>query len=78
MMVIFTGVQQCMVYYVIALYILFNSWFEGIPTYPDAGRSWAIVDKFKVNSVYTAPTLIRTLMKFVLCYCFVYSLQLLV
>jgi acetyl-CoA synthetase len=36
--------------------------FEGIPTYPDAGRSWAIVDKYKVNIYYTAPTAIRSLM----------------
>ena len=36
--------------------------FEGIPTYPDAGRLWDIVDKFKVNILYTAPTAIRSLM----------------
>ena len=36
--------------------------FEGIPTYPDAGRFWEIVDKFKVNILYTAPTAIRSLM----------------
>jgi acetyl-CoA synthetase len=36
--------------------------FEGIPTYPDAGRSWAIIDKYKVNIYYTAPTAIRSLM----------------
>lgn len=35
--------------------------FEGIPTYPDAGRFWAIVDKYKVNQFYTAPTAIRAL-----------------
>ncbi len=35
--------------------------FEGIPTYPDAGRFWQIVDKFKVNQFYTAPTAIRSL-----------------
>lgn len=35
--------------------------FEGIPTYPDAGRFWQIVDKYKVNIFYTAPTAIRTL-----------------
>ena len=35
--------------------------FEGIPTYPDAGRFWDIVDKHKVNIIYTAPTAIRSL-----------------
>ncbi|HTJ10735.1 MAG TPA: acetate--CoA ligase, partial [Dinghuibacter sp.] len=38
--------------------------FEGIPTFPDAGRFWAITDKFKVNVLYTAPTAIRSLMVF--------------
>jgi acetyl-CoA synthetase len=38
--------------------------FEGIPTYPDAGRFWDIVDKFNVNILYTAPTAIRSLMGF--------------
>nr|MBC7611847.1 acetate--CoA ligase [Pseudopedobacter sp.] len=37
--------------------------FEGVPTYPDAGRFWDIVDKFKVNILYTAPTAIRSLMQ---------------
>jgi acetyl-CoA synthetase len=37
--------------------------FEGVPTYPDAGRFWDIVDKFKVNIIYTAPTAIRSLMQ---------------
>jgi len=36
--------------------------FEGIPTYPDAGRFWQIVDKHQVNIFYTAPTAIRALM----------------
>ncbi len=36
--------------------------FEGIPTYPDSGRFWDIVDKYKVNILYTAPTAIRSLM----------------
>lgn len=36
--------------------------FEGVPTYPDAGRLWSIVDKFRVNILYTAPTAIRSLM----------------
>ena len=37
--------------------------FEGVPTWPDAGRLWDIVDKFKVNILYTAPTAIRSLMQ---------------
>jgi acetyl-CoA synthetase len=37
--------------------------FEGIPTYPDAGRFWAVVDKWHVNTFYTAPTAIRALMR---------------
>jgi acetyl-CoA synthetase len=37
--------------------------FEGVPTYPDAGRFWRIVEKFKVNSFYTAPTAIRALIR---------------
>jgi len=36
--------------------------FEGIPTWPDAGRFWDIVDKYKVNQFYTAPTAIRSLL----------------
>ena len=36
--------------------------FEGIPTYPDASRFWQVIDKFKVNIFYTAPTAIRALM----------------
>jgi len=35
--------------------------FEGVPTYPDAGRFWKMIDKYKVNSFYTAPTAIRAL-----------------
>ena len=35
--------------------------FEGVPTYPDAGRFWDIVDKYEVNIFYTAPTAIRAL-----------------
>ena len=38
--------------------------FEGIPTYPNAGRFWDIVDKYKVDIIYTAPTAIRSLMGF--------------
>ena len=37
--------------------------FEGIPNYPDSSRWWQIVDKYKVNIFYTAPTAIRALMK---------------
>ncbi len=38
--------------------------FEGIPTWPDAGRFWQVIDKLKVNQFYTAPTAIRSLMSF--------------
>ncbi len=38
--------------------------FEGVPTYPEAGRLWEIVDKYKVNQLYTAPTAIRSLMTY--------------
>ena len=38
--------------------------FEGVPTWPDAGRFWDVVDKYKVNILYTAPTAIRSLMVF--------------
>ncbi len=38
--------------------------FEGIPTYPDAGRYWDIVSKYKVAILYTAPTAIRSLMSY--------------
>ncbi len=37
--------------------------FEGIPTYPDAGRFWDVVDKYKVTQFYTAPTAIRAIMR---------------
>ena len=37
--------------------------FEGVPTWPDAGRCWQVVDKHKVNIFYTAPTAIRALMR---------------
>jgi acetyl-CoA synthetase len=40
-----------------------NVMFEGVPTYPDAGRFWAIVEKYKVNIFYTAPTVLRALMR---------------
>lgn len=38
--------------------------FEGVPTWPDAGRFWEVVDKYRVNVLYTAPTAIRSLMGF--------------
>jgi len=38
--------------------------FEGVPTWPNAGRFWDIVDKHQVNILYTAPTAIRSLMGF--------------
>jgi acetyl-CoA synthetase len=38
--------------------------FEGIPTWPDAGRFWDIVERHKVNCIYTAPTAIRSLMSY--------------
>ena len=38
--------------------------FEGVPTFPDAGRFWNIIDKYKVTHFYTAPTAIRSLMSF--------------
>jgi len=37
--------------------------FEGIPNYPDTSRFWQVVDKHKVNVIYTAPTAIRALMR---------------
>lgn len=37
--------------------------FEGVPSYPDAGRLWQIVDKYGVSHLYTAPTAIRSLMR---------------
>ncbi|MCF8370238.1 MAG: acetate--CoA ligase [Bacteroidales bacterium] len=38
--------------------------FEGIPTFPDEGRLWEIVDKYQVNQLYTAPTALRSLMTY--------------
>jgi acetyl-CoA synthetase len=38
--------------------------FEGIPTYPDPGRYWELVQRYKVNILYTAPTVIRALAKY--------------
>jgi acetyl-CoA synthetase len=37
--------------------------FEGVPTYPDASRFWEVCDKHKVNTFYTAPTALRSLMR---------------
>jgi acetyl-CoA synthetase len=37
--------------------------FEGVPTHPDASRLWQVVDKYKVEILYTAPTAIRALMR---------------
>jgi acetyl-CoA synthetase len=37
--------------------------FEGVPTFPDAGRFWQMVEKFKVTQFYTAPTAIRSLIR---------------
>lgn len=36
--------------------------FEGVPTYPDNSRFWQVIDKYQVNSFYTAPTALRALM----------------
>ncbi|PIQ47400.1 MAG: acetate--CoA ligase [Cytophagales bacterium CG12_big_fil_rev_8_21_14_0_65_40_12] len=49
--------------------------FEGVPTYPNAGRFWEIIDKYKVNQFYTAPTAIRSLQAFGLEPLEPYSLQ---
>jgi acetyl-CoA synthetase len=38
--------------------------FEGVPTYPDPGRFWQVIEKYKVNQFYTAPTAIRALMAY--------------
>ncbi|GFR66723.1 acetyl-coenzyme A synthetase [Elysia marginata] len=37
--------------------------FEGVPSYPDFGRFWEVIEKYKINQFYTAPTAIRTLAK---------------
>ena len=49
--------------------------FEGVPSYPDMGRFWAIVDKHKVNIFYTAPTAIRALESCSLDFVTAYSLS---
>jgi acetyl-CoA synthetase len=49
--------------------------FEGIPTFPDAGRFWQVIDKYKVSIFYTAPTAIRALEAAGLGYVSPYSLN---
>ena len=49
--------------------------FEGVPTYPDAGRFWQIVDKHAISIFYTAPTAIRSLMAHSIDHVLPYSLQ---
>jgi acetyl-CoA synthetase len=49
--------------------------FEGTPTYPDAGRLWEVVDKYKVTHFYTAPTAIRALMSYDMKYVQKYDLS---
>ncbi|MBK6945335.1 MAG: acetate--CoA ligase [Flavobacteriales bacterium] len=49
--------------------------FEGVPTYPDAGRFWQIVDKHAISTFYTAPTAIRSLMAHSIDHVLPYSLQ---
>ncbi|MCE7058991.1 acetate--CoA ligase [Dyadobacter sp. CY343] len=49
--------------------------FEGVPTFPDASRLWQIVEKHRVNILYTAPTAIRSLMSFGLDYVNGYDLS---
>ncbi|CAD5219645.1 unnamed protein product [Bursaphelenchus xylophilus] len=43
---------------------LTSIFFEGIPTYPTAARTWQVVEKYKVTKLYTSPTLVRSLMGF--------------
>jgi len=49
--------------------------FEGIPNYPDPGRFWEVVEKYRVTHFYTAPTAIRSLMKDSLDYVYNYDLS---
>ncbi|MBK9059071.1 MAG: acetate--CoA ligase [Flavobacteriales bacterium] len=49
--------------------------FEGVPTFPDAGRFWQVIDKHGVNIFYTAPTAIRSLMAHGLDHVLAYSLD---
>ena len=43
--------------------VLLQLCLKGVPTYPDNSRWWQIIDKYKVNIFYTAPTAIRALMR---------------
>jgi acetyl-CoA synthetase len=52
-----------------------NLLFEGVPTFPDAGRFWQVIDKHGVNIFYTAPTAIRSLMAAGLDHVLAYSLD---
>ncbi|MCG8474995.1 MAG: acetate--CoA ligase [Cytophagales bacterium] len=49
--------------------------FEGVPTYPDPGRFWQVIDKYGVNQFYTAPTAIRALMAHSIDHVLSYSLD---
>ncbi len=49
--------------------------FEGVPTWPDAGRFWQVIDKYGVNQFYTAPTAIRSLMSHPIDHVLSYSLD---
>lgn len=49
--------------------------FEGIPTFPDGGRFWQVIDKYQVNVFYTAPTAIRSLMALGIDHVLPYSLH---
>ena len=49
--------------------------FEGTPTYPDPGRLWEVVEKYKVTHFYTAPTAIRALMSYDISYVQKYDLS---
>lgn len=49
--------------------------FEGVPNYPDAGRFWEVVEKYRVTHFYTAPTAIRALMTYDLKYVQKYDLS---
>jgi acetyl-CoA synthetase len=49
--------------------------FEGVPNYPDAGRFWEVVEKYKITHFYTAPTAIRALMTYDIKYVQKYDLS---
>ena len=49
--------------------------FEGVPNYPDAGRFWEVVEKYKITHFYTAPTAIRALMSYDIKYVQKYDLS---